>query len=141
MWPLICPNLPHSGCRKRRSAKEFDRFLFCLVTFSDASVTFFVTFLPDSFRRTPFAAGWPTYPVLRGRLGNLRAAFLFWKMQLLNRRNICFHGFRGPAAILFISRDTYSDSITKLFHVCFDRVSRKYRAICCRTEYRTDVPV
>ena len=54
---------PTSGCRKRRSAKggrqkEFDRFFgHFLVSFSDASVTFFVTFLPDSFCRTPFAAG------------------------------------------------------------------------------------
>ena len=27
-------------------------------------------------------------------------------------------GLRGPAAILFISRDTCSDSIAKLFHAC-----------------------
>ena len=55
---------PFSGCRKRRSAKGV-RSLFCfrdpfghfLVTFSDASVTFFVTFLPNSFSWIPFAAG------------------------------------------------------------------------------------
>ena len=29
------------------------------------------------------------------------------------------HGLRGPAAILFISRDTCSDSIAKLFCACF----------------------
>ena len=38
-----------SGCRKRSG--------HFLVTFSDASVTFFITFLPNSFCRTPFAAG------------------------------------------------------------------------------------
>ena len=44
---------------------------------------------------------------------------------------------RGPVAILFISRDTCSDSIAKLFLW----VSHNYRAICCKTGYRTDVPV
>ena len=47
-----------SGCRKRSAAKGV-RSLFCFrdafghfsVTFSDASVTFFVTFLPNSFAR------------------------------------------------------------------------------------------
>ena len=29
------------------------------------------------------------------------------------------HLLRGPAAILFISRDACSDSIAKLFHACF----------------------
>ena len=48
---------------------------------------------------------------------------------------------RGPAAILFISRDTCSDSIAKLFRACFYGVSHNYRAICCKTGYRTDVPV
>ena len=60
-------NLDYSACRKRRSAKGV-RSLFCfrdsfghfLVTFSDASVTFFVTFLPNSFCRTAFVAGWTT---------------------------------------------------------------------------------
>ena len=48
---------------------------------------------------------------------------------------------RGPAAILFISRDTRSDSIAKLFRACFYGVSRSYRAICCKMGYRTNVPV
>ena len=39
---------------------------------------------------------------------------------------------RGPAAIRFISRDTFSDSIAKLFRACFPGVSHKYRAICCK---------
>ena len=39
---------------------------------------------------------------------------------------------RGPAATLFISRDTFSDSIAKLFRACFPGVSHKYRAICCK---------
>ena len=47
---------------------------------------------------------------------------------------------RGPVAILFISRDTCSDSITKLFCACFYGVSHNYRAIRCKMRYRTDVP-
>ena len=58
-----------SGCRKRSAAKGlrslffffffrfWDSFGHFSVTFSDASVTF-RHFLPDSFCRTPFAAGW-----------------------------------------------------------------------------------
>ena len=46
---------------------------------------------------------------------------------------------RGPAAILFISRDTFSDSIANLFCACFPGVSHKYRAICCKMGYRTDM--
>ena len=45
---------------------------------------------------------------------------------------------RGPTAILFISRDTFSDSIAKLFRACFPGVSHTYHAICCKTGYRTD---
>ena len=48
---------------------------------------------------------------------------------------------RGPAAILFISRDTSSDSIAKLFRACFCGVSHNYRAIRCKMGYRTEVPV
>ena len=48
---------------------------------------------------------------------------------------------RGPAAILFISRDTCSDSIAKLFRACFYGVSHSYRVILCKTGYRTDVSV
>ena len=59
-------NLLRSGCRKRRCGKRSsitffrfrDAFGHFSVTFSDASVTFFVAFLPNSFCRTPFAAGW-----------------------------------------------------------------------------------
>ena len=45
---------------------------------------------------------------------------------------------RGPAAIaiLFISCDACSDSITKLFRACSKGVSNKYHPICCRIEYR-----
>ena len=50
-------------------------------------------------------------------------------------------GLRGPAAILFISRDTCHDSIAKLFRACFYGVSHDYRAIRCKMGYRTDVPV
>ena len=48
---------------------------------------------------------------------------------------------RGPAAILFISRDTCSDSIAKIFRACFCGVSHNYRAIRCKMGYRTDVSV
>ena len=53
---------------------------------------------------------------------------------------------RGPAAILFISRDTCSDSIAELVRAfflffIFYGVSHNYRAICCKMGYRTDVPV
>ena len=48
---------------------------------------------------------------------------------------------RGPVAILFISRDTCSDSIAKLFRACFCGISHNYRAICCKMGYHTDVPV
>ena len=44
---------------------------------------------------------------------------------------------RGPATVLFISRDTCSDSIAKLFRPCFYGVSHNYRAM----GYRTDAPV
>ena len=47
---------------------------------------------------------------------------------------------RGPAAILFISRDTCSDRKT-LSCLCFYGVSHNYRAIRCKTGNRTDVRV
>ena len=59
------------GAAKRRSAKGVqslffrfrDSFGHFLVTSPDASVAFFVTFLPSSFCRTPFAAGsFPSFP-------------------------------------------------------------------------------
>ena len=52
--------VPQKECGKRSSITFFrfwDAFGHFSVTFSDASVTFFVTFLPNSFCRTPFAAG------------------------------------------------------------------------------------
>ena len=39
---------------------------------------------------------------------------------------------RGPAGILFISRDACSDSTAKLSRACFHGVSHNYHAICCR---------
>ena len=48
---------------------------------------------------------------------------------------------RGPATILFISRDTCGDSIAKLFRACFFGVSHTDRAIRCKMGYRTDVPM
>ena len=51
----------------------------------------------------------------------------FTGLQVLRRKgSVCWcfakrSGLRGPAAILFISRDTCSDSIAKLFCACFYR--------------------
>ena len=39
---------------------------------------------------------------------------------------------RDPAAILFISRDTCSNSIANFYCVCFCGVSQNYCAICCK---------
>ena len=53
--------MPQKECGKRSSITFFrfrDTFGHFSVTFSDSAVTFFVTFLPDSFCWTPFAAGW-----------------------------------------------------------------------------------
>ena len=50
-------------------------------------------------------------------------------------------GLRDPGPMLFISRDTYSDSIAKLFCACFYGVSHNYHAIRCKMGYRTGVPV
>ena len=64
--------MPQRECGKRSSITFFrfrDAFGHFLVTFSDASVTFFVTFLPNSFCRTPFAAGCQPFSChLRGLL-------------------------------------------------------------------------
>ena len=52
--------VPQKEVGKRSSIIFFrfqDSFGHFLVTFSDASVTFFVTFLLNSFCQTPFAAG------------------------------------------------------------------------------------
>ena len=52
--------VPQKEVGKRSSITFFrfrDSFGHFSVTFSDAFVTFFVTFLPDSFCRTPFASG------------------------------------------------------------------------------------
>ena len=52
--------VPQKECGKRSSITFFrfrDAFGHFSVTFSDASVTFFVTFLPNSFCWSPFAAG------------------------------------------------------------------------------------
>ena len=48
---------------------------------------------------------------------------------------------RGLTAILFISRNTCSDRITKLCCACFYGVSHNCRAIRCKMGYHTDVPV
>ena len=52
--------VPQKECGKRSSITFLrfrDAFGHFSVTFSDASVTFFVTFLPNSFCQTPFASG------------------------------------------------------------------------------------
>ena len=70
-----------------------------------------------------------------------------WLFAIFTRNVLlCSCVLRGPATILFISRDACSDSITKLFCVCFFYgISRSYRAICwkmgitqmclCETKY------
>ena len=74
---------------------------------------------------------------------SLFAAFVHseWFINRSNHIHILTQILRGPAAILFISRDTFSDSIAKLFRACFPGVSHKYRAICCKMGYRTDMSV
>ena len=57
------------------------------------------------------------------------------------RTNYAVKYLRGPAAILFISCDTCSDGIAKLFRACFSGVSHNFLAIRCKMGYRTDVPV
>ena len=63
--------------------------------------------------------------------------------RILSSFVVNFQGFvlRGPAAILFISRDTCSDSIAELFGACFYGVSHNDHAIRYKMGYRTDVPV
>ena len=61
--------------------------------------------------RTPM--GWPSSEELQGPLD------VRWPLT-------------GPVAILYISRDTFSDSIAKIVRACFPGVSHKYRAICCK---------
>ena len=53
--------------------------------------------------------------------------------------HLCLH-LRGPAAILFISRNACSDSNAKMFGACFCG-AHNCRAICCKMGSRTDVPV
>ena len=91
-------------------------------------------------------------PILAKTLGNI--AFLqkkkkkqngtFQKQSLLPPpipSPIC-SPLRGPAAILFISRDSCSDSVAKLFCACFfNGVSHNYLALRCKMGYRADVPV
>ena len=73
---------------------------------------------------------------LRPQIGSVLTTSMSKKGGLLNFWCSCL---RGPAAILFILRDTFSDSIAKRFHACFPGVSHKYRAICCKMGYRTDM--
>ena len=72
---------------------------------------------------------------LRGHRGDLRVHSRVHFYEHFRER------LRGPTAILFISRDTCSDSIAKLFRTCFCVVSHDYRAIRCKMGYRTDVSV
>ena len=51
---------------------------------------------------------------------------------------------RGPVAMLFIIGDAFSDSIATFFVLAswgWGGVSHKYRGICCKTGYRTDMSV
>ena len=80
----------------KRSSIIFSIFDHFLVTFSDTSATFFVTFLPGSFCRTPFVAGWPSFAlamlivdfvgVVRGFRGLTRGLRLCGKLFQGSRR-------------------------------------------------------
>ena len=63
------------------------------------------------------------------------------KLMLIQGQAGVGQALRGSAAILFISRDTFSDSIAKNVRVCFPGVSHKYRAICCEMGYCTYMSV
>ena len=52
-------------------------------------------------------------------------------LKLASRRNIK-EGPRGPAAILFIARDSCSDSIANVFRACFCGGGGGYRTIIAR---------
>ena len=89
-----CLRVPQKECGKRSSITFFhfrDAFGHFSVTFSDASVTFFVTFLPDSFCRTPFAAGW------------LSPDFFFHDLGHTQTRRICHTFVLSPASIWELS--------------------------------------
>ena len=73
----------------------------------------------------------PKVLVLKAQGRHVMWSFLakFWPGKITSRDG-CF--LRGPAAILFISRDTCSDSIAKLFRACFHGVSHDDCAILCK---------
>ena len=57
-------------------------------------------------------------------------------------KQFCQHlGLRGPVAILFISRDTCSDSIAMFFSCLFFWGIAQLSRDTCKMGYRTDVPV
>ena len=62
----------------------------------------------------------------------------WWVLTACDARSL-----RGPAAILFISRDACSDSITEMFSARFCGGYRtvNYRAICRKVGCRRDAPV
>ena len=62
-------------------------------------------------------------------------------LQGHNLRLLDEAGLRGLPAILFISRDTCSNNIAKLFYACFCGVSHDYRVMRYKMGNRTDVPV
>ena len=64
--------------------------------------------------------------------GRIQREFCEWETLAFGKRFNQGWGLRGPAAMLFISRDTCSDASATLFHDCFHGVSHNYRAICCK---------
>ena len=98
-------------------------------------------FMKGSF---PLETGWRYLPV-GYRFQPLGPSLVTTHPSDAVARGPLFHSMalRGPAVILFTSRDTCSDSIAKLFRACFygEGVSHNYCAIRCKTGYRTDVPV
>ena len=105
----------------------------------------------DTYRRCPCVSseianppGWkrgnlwfhwvaPTDPSFK-RLQEDLHPNLLWDLLWEFPQNLLLSYFwlRGPAAILFISRDTCRDSIARVFGACFYGISHSYRAIRCK---------
>ena len=89
------------------------------------SVPLRITFL-TLLQRSPFA------DLLRSRVSHVIRTL---KREQRTKR------LRGQAPTLFISRDTFNDSIAKYFCACLPGVLHKYCAICCKMGYRTEMSV
>ena len=133
-----------SGCRKRRSAKGvwhffrfWDSFGHFLVNFSNASVTFFVTFLPpNSFYRTRFAASenwvpnnW-VYRLRTDRKGSWVGDKYVWGRTGEDQWGAAPHSKRGRVATA-VSFGWPQAIDTMVAHVCGHPLSR----YTCRSRF------